>query len=324
MDRRDEEADPQLAQFLSGLRPNTLESFEIISFSNIGVESFLALNCHRESLAELKLSNLTADSVLALTMLKSCTSLKLLHLEDLLGATDLERTQNDVFLEVVAWLRDCKNLQEISLKKFMSAPAIMTPLLLENQIHLLKITVEGYIMRDSRDFHQALAHQQTLEGLWLKGDGEDVVRDDIDILVESLSKLRHLRELSLGDVSDYFRDEHICNLARNLPELEGFWTSGYGITDAVWRDMSGLRKLRRLEFAAMTSFSADGILQFISMLGHGNKGLVLAIMNADVDSNLTDVEQALIRETLSTKVDGRWDFALFRGMPAVDHFTHSC
>ncbi len=179
--------------FLNGLRANTLESFEIISFSNIGAESFLALNCHRESLTELKLSNLTADSVVALAMLKGCTSLRLLHLEDLLGTTDLEGTQNDIFLELIAWLRDCRKLQEISLKKFMSGPAIMTPLLLENQIRLLKVTVEGYTMRDSRDFHQALAHQETLEGLWLRGDGEDVVRDDIDIFVESLSKLNHLR-----------------------------------------------------------------------------------------------------------------------------------
>jgi len=310
--------------FLNGLRANTLESFEIISFSNIGAESFLALNCHRESLTKLKLSNLTADSVVALAMLKGCTSLRLLHLEDLLGTTDLEGTQNDIFLELIAWLRDCRKLQEISLKKFMSGPAIMTPLLLENQIRLLKVTVEGYTMRDSRDFHQALAHQETLEGLWLRGDGEDVVRDDIDIFVESLSKLNHLRELSLGEVSDYFRDEHICRLARSLPELEGFWTSGFGITDAIWKDVSGVRKLRRLEFAAMTNFTVDGILEFISMLGHGNKGLVLAVMNADVDSNLTDDEQAIIRETLATTLDGRWDFALMRGTLGLDLSIFPC
>ncbi len=300
--------------FFGGLRPNTLEAFEIISFSNIGAESFLALSCHRESLTELKLSSLTADSLPAIGMLKGCTSLKILHLEDLLGTTDLEAAQPDTFLEVIDWLRQCRRLQEISLKKFVNGPAIMTPLLLDNQIHLLKVTIEGYTMRDSRDFHQALAHQTTLESLWLKGNGEGVVRDDIDVFVDSLSKLSHLRELSLRDVSDYFRDEHICRLAQSLPELEGFWTSGFGITDAIWKDMSSLRRLKRLDFAAMTSFSADGILHFISELGPGNKGLVMVVMNADIDSNITDEEQAIIRDTLATKLDGRWDFTLMRGI----------
>ena len=299
--------------FFNGLRENTLESFEIISFSNIGVESFLALNCHRDSLTELRLSSLTSESVLALAMLKSCTSLKVLHLEDLFG-TDFEGAHHDIFLEVVAWLQDCKRLQEISLKRFPSAPALLTPLLLDNQIHLLKVAVEGYTMRDSREFHQALAHQETLESLWLGGDGEGVVRDDIDIFVKSLSKLNRLRELSLRDVSDYFTDEHVCRLARNLPDLEGLWTSGFGITDAIWKDLSRLRKLKRLDFAAMTSFSAGGILQFISDLGPGNRGLVLVVMNADVDSNISDEEQATIRETLATKLDGRWDFTLMRGI----------
>ena len=321
--RRDEQADHQLATFFNGLRENTLESFEIISFSNIGVESFLALSCHRDSLTELKLSSLTSDSILALAMLKRCTALKVLHLEDLSGS-DFEVTHYEIFVEVIAWLHECKRLQEISLKRFTSAPALLTPLLLDNRTHLLKLAVEGYIMRDNREFHQALAHQETLESLWLGGDGEIVNRDDLDIFVESLSKLPRLRELSLRDVSDYFNDEHIRQLARNLPELEGLWTSGLGITDAIWKDMSRLRKLKRLDFAAMTSFSADGILQFISDLGPGNKGLVLVVMNADVGSNISDEEQAVIRETLATKLDGRWDFTLMRGMTELDQFTLSC
>lgn len=309
--------------FFNGLRENTLASFEIISYSNIGVESFLALSCHRDSLTELKLSSLKSDSILALAMLKGCTSLKVLHLEDLF-CTDLEDPPNDIFLEVIAWLQDCKRLQEISFKRFMNAPAILTPLLLDNQIHLLKVAVDFYTMRDSREFHQALAHQKALESLWLGGDGAGVVRDDIDIFVESLSKLTHLRELSLRDVSDYFQDEHIRQLARNLSELEGLWTGGFGITDAIWKDMSGLSKLKRLDFAAMTSFSADGILQFISDLGPGNRGLVLVVMNADVESNIGDEDQAIIRETLATKLDGRWDFTLMRGKTELDQFMFSC
>lgn len=41
-----------------------------------------------------------------------------------------------------------------------------------------------------------------------------------------------------------------------------------------------LRSLRRLEFSAVTHFTADGMLDFIGKLGIGNKGLVLDVMNS--------------------------------------------
>ena len=311
--RSGSDADYQFATFLNDLRPQSLETFEVISYSDIGAESFLALNCHRESLTELKINNIKPEAMSALSMLKGCTSLTTLVLTDATGTTDLEKTQHDVFLEVIAWLRECKSLESVTFGKFLSAPAIMTPLLLENDIHLTKLEVEGYSMRDSRDFHRALAHQGALERVWLKGEGEDVVRDDLDALVEALSKLRHLKDLRLRDVSDYFRDEHIRQLARSLPELEEFFTSGYGITDAIWDDVASLKFLRKLDLNAMTHFTLEGMLEFISKLGHGNKGMLLAVMMADAESNLTDEEQTLIRESLAAKVEGRFEFTLMRG-----------
>ena len=307
------EADHQLATFLNDLRPRSLETFEIISYSNIGAESFLALNCHRESLTELKINNVKPEAMPALSMLKGCTSLTTLLLTETTGTTDLEKTQHDVFLEIIAWLLECKSLENVTFRKFLSAPAIMTPLLLENDIHLNKLEIEGYVMKDSREFHQALAHQGTLQRVWLKGDGEEVMRDDLDTLVDALSTLHHLRDLRLRDVSDYFKDEHICQLARSLPELEEFFTSGYGITDAIWTDVASLKVLRRLDLNAMTRFTLDGILDFISNLGDGNRGLLLAVMMADADSNLTEEEQSLIQETMAAKVEGRFEFTLMRG-----------
>lgn len=320
--RRDEQADHQLAMFFSGLRGNTLESFEIISDSNIGVESFLALRCHRDSLTELRLSSLGSESILALAMLKECTSLKIIHLQDLFG-TDLERTQHDIFLEIIAWLQTCKRLQEISLEGFDNATAILIPILIDNQIQLLKVAVEGYILSEDSGFHQGLAHQTTLESLKLDGDGDEVSHGDIEFFLESLCYLTHLRELSLRDVSDCFEDEHICQLAQSLPELEALWTSGFGITDAIWEDMSSLSKLKRLDIAAVTRFTADGILHFISELGPGNQGLVLVVMNADVGSNISDEEQTIIRESLATKLDGRWDFTPI-GMTKWTNLMISC
>lgn len=306
------DADNQLAAFLNGLRPHSLQSFEIFSQSAIGAESFLALNSHRESLTELKLSSIPADAMPAISMLKGCTNLVTLLLAESIGV-DLEHRHNDIFLETVAWLKECESLRSISFSKFLSAPALMPSILLENSIKLTKLEFEGYAMRNSKDFHQALGNQTSLQSLWLKGESDET-GDGIEILVESLSKLVNLTDLRLREISDPFANEHISTLARSLPKLEVWWTSGYGITDTIWDDIASLKSLRRLDLMALSSFTANGILGFVHDLGPGNKGFSLAIMMADMDSDLTQGEQTLIRDTLAERVEGRFEFTLMRGI----------
>ncbi len=291
-----------------------MESFEIFSVSQIGAESFLALNCHRETLTELKLNGIKAESIPALSMLKGCTNLtSLLLSENGVATQDLEKRHYDVFLELVAWLCQCKGLRTISLYNLLSAPAILTPLLLESSIHLTKLALEGYSMSESRDFHRALSQQTSLQDLWLKGESSENP-EDVDTLVESLSKLENLTDMRLQEVSDYFLDKHFCTLAKSLQRLEVWESSGYGITDAIWSDMASMKSLRRLEFNAQTRFTSGGIICFILNLGPGNNGLLLNIAMQDVDYNLSDKEQDMIKEMMISEVDGRFDFMLFRGI----------
>ncbi|KAI9846760.1 MAG: hypothetical protein M1837_003609 [Sclerophora amabilis] len=307
-----DEADRQLATFLHGIRPNTMEFFEIISHSDIGKECYSALNNHRESLKELRLSNLKTESLLALPMIKDCTSLEILYLEDFNGTQDLETRQNDVFLELVAWLQRCRKLQSITLRNFLSAAAILTPVLLDTNIHLQKIDVQRYKVPSDQLFHHALSHQQSLESVDLRADGDELLSEDLDVLIDALSKIPNLRDLQLIDISDSFRDEHISRLARNSPNLENLWTGGFLISDSVWQDLGKLHHLKSLYFSAVTKFTLDGLLEFVSMLGPGNQGLNLSLMNADPDSMLSEEEQSIVRETLRMRVDGRFDFVPLR------------
>ena len=249
-------------------------------------------------------------------MLKGCTNLTSLSLsENGVATQDLEKRHNDVFLEVVAWLCQCKRLRTISLYNLLSAPALLTPVLLESGIHLTKLALEGYSMSESRDFHRALAQQTSLQDLWLKGESSDNL-EDVDFLVESLSKLENLTDMRLQEVSDFFMDKHFCTLAKSLRRLEVWESSGYAIGDDIWSDMASMKSLRRLEFNAQTRFTSNGIMDFILNLGPGNNGLLLNIAMQDVDYDLTDEEQSTIRETMTSKVDGRFDFMLFRGKKA--------
>lgn len=239
----DPQADSLFASFLQDLRPQSLEALEVFSYSNIGAETFLALDCHNTTLQELKLNNIKPEAMGALSMLKGCTALTSLLLTETTGSTDIESTEHDKFLELIAWLRECTQLRNITFRSFRSGPAILTPVLLENNLHVVKLEVTNYIASSARDFHQALGHQKSLRSIVLKADAEGC---EIEPLVEALSQLTHLNELRLSNLSDLFVDYHICKLAQNLRELEELWISGWGITDAIWVDISNLRSLRRL------------------------------------------------------------------------------
>ncbi|KAI4138927.1 MAG: hypothetical protein LQ341_004443 [Variospora aurantia] len=308
-----EEADSKFADFLNEITPQTLESLEIFSYALFGAETLLALSCHREALTELKLDFVNGFAMQSLNLLAGCTNLTTLLLTD--GTSlqvDLKNEYHDVFLETIAWLRSCKKLQSVTLRNFRDGQDLIAQILLENGIHLTNLELKGYYMADALAFHQALSNQPSLQELHLKGDSDEV-GDGVATLVESLCQLTNLTTLRLQNISDYFTDEVIGRLARSLPKLEEWYTSGWGVTDAIWPDVAKLKSLRRLDMAALSRFTANGILDFVLNLGPNNKGLVLAIMMADVDCDLHEHEQNMIRETIASRVEGRFEFQLQRG-----------
>jgi len=244
-------------------------------------------------------------------LLQGCTALESLDLKDAQGLINLEATENDIFLEVVAWLGKCERLRDLHLKDFVSGPAILTQVCLRDNIKLRELEIEGYTLASSRDFHGALSHQTSLQSLKLEADPEDAFRDDIDMLVSAICELKNLKYLNLLATSEYFRTPEITLLAANLRNLEELWFAGYA-TDDVWKVLSPL-PLRALNIHALSSFSFDGILAFIDSLREDvNQGLLLSIMNQDANYGLTEQEQVIIRESIVAKVDGQFDYVLFR------------
>lgn len=162
--------DHKFAQFLSSMRPNSLKSLQTISNIRAGAESFVALNHHGTSLEDLRLA--TTDEVLPhLALLQGCTALRSLRIDDTNGNVDLETSQNDVFLELIAWLRKCESLQRLSLFNCQFGAGMITPVLLEHKIKLSSLEIDSYALKFHNNFHQALIHQQSsLRHLSLSGD----------------------------------------------------------------------------------------------------------------------------------------------------------
>lgn len=312
-----DKADQQIAAFISGRKPNTMIHFENISNCHIGLETAVALNSHGKSLAVLKLY-LTGDKVEALGCLGQCTSVTTLAVDYSGPPDNLKATQNDLYLEITEWLRNCTSLRDISISNMVSAPDLMLPVLLTDVIQLHKLQInsnEGlmYLVKDHQDFHQSLGQKRSLQELSLRADPEGLSGDPLESVTNSICSLSDLRHLHLTRISDYFSDQHIKAFAQHLQNLEHIYIGGFGISDGVWDDVARLRNLKSLTFSGLTVFTTDGIIRFIEQLGDGNQGLVLGIDNADADSPLTSEEQELIQEALAAKVDGSFAYQLLRG-----------
>lgn len=211
--------DANLFSFFGGLRSNSLRALLVHNHHDAGPQTFLSLNNHRASLKQLTLGSLKEPALKSLSLLKGCTAIETLDLEDLTGSIDLEATENDTFLEIIAWLTSCKQLKSICLKKFVNGPRILTSVCLEHSIKLNSLSLETYNLSGNQEFHRALAQHTSLTSVELRGDAEDSFRDDIDTLVECLCKLKNLKYLDILGISDFFKTSEIQLLAMHLSKV---------------------------------------------------------------------------------------------------------
>jgi hypothetical protein len=319
-----DDRDHKFAEFLSSMRVNSLRSLQTMHDIGADAETFLALNHHGSSLEDLGMYT-SNDSLSHLSMLQGCTALKQLRIEDTHGTVDLQATQNDVFLETIAWLGRCKDLRSIRFSNFASGASVITPVLLEHEMRLEHLEIDSYILKDHKTFHRALVHQQAnLVELTLNGETEGMFRDDLDILVDSLKQLKSLQRLSLT-LLEVLRDEHIMTIFQDLKQLETIYVTGLELNDDILPTFGGLPNLRDVTLSGISKFSKDGLDEFISMLGPGNQGIRVTIDQADPETALSDKEQTMLAEHLAQHVGGTFDYTLYRGLliPIIHPDTQS-
>ena len=311
--------DGYLVNFFRDLREQSLCKLHIFSKALLSAAVFPALARHRDSLVHLDFGRLPDVALLAaLPQLDVCPNLTTLHLDS--DRADLEG--DEAVRGLTRWLQGCAALRDLALTNVSNAPAILEPYLRQPTARLARLEVGGYASENAEDprstvnqFHNALACQEpTLRALSLRCAGE---RTDSVWLVGALSHLRHLTELRLPEISDYFTTSDILRLCAKLPELEELCVSGWDVKDEVWREPSGfraLRKLRRFDFNAYTRASFEALLSYVNSLElPGNHGIVLAVTMADPRFPLSEEEQAALQTLVEQRVRGRFEYALSRG-----------
>lgn len=258
-----------------------------------------------------------------LASLGSCTNITSLQLEIPRG-TDLERSHHDIFTSVTAWFGDCNKLKTITLNNFKSGPALLMPILVNDEVQLHELTLSSsvnwnadqgldamsslYAVKDNRDFHRALGRQHSLQTLRLNGDDEDVLPEDLDALIGSISCLGNLKKLKLEGVCDMFRDEELIRVLSPLQALEELHVGGWYITDSVLDTVASLKHLRTITFTAVATFTASGLADFAFKLGPNNHGLIFSIDNADPSNLLGEEELAFIRGVFQSQICGKLDY----------------
>lgn len=95
-------------------------------------------------------------------------------------------------------------------------------------------------------------------------------------------------------------------------QLENFSIGGDEIDDTIWPAMTNLQYLRSLAFYAMSYFSFDGIMDYISSLRTTNAGLELSVLSASLKSYLSIEEQTAIKDAIAEKVDGKFLWTSYR------------
>lgn len=270
-----------------------------------GPEAFQALRCHRESLIDLKVIDINWQICPMLSILKDCVNLESFFLSGIGPDND----HYDIEIgEVLAWLKGCKNLRSLTFREFMPL-SLMIPILSGSSIHLTSLVFdasEDHFIGDFKNFYLALANQTSLQSLRIKGKASNHYEQEDDDLVIALCKLVNLTHLNLTKLSDSLDDRHIIEIARSLPKLEIWCTSGDELSDAIWSEIASMGSLRRLIIRAWTFFTAGGILDYVEKLGPGNKGLFVSIIDPFLSSEIRR-EKGLIQETFAELVGGEFE-----------------
>ncbi|XXH04564.1 hypothetical protein Hte_010981 [Hypoxylon texense] len=303
-------ADEDLAAFFQTLRPNSLQSFEVISQNGIGEQALTALNAHATSLRSLILGSLPPQGMTALNSLASCTALEVLSIENDVHNLRVMSDMEGVLKEVSAWISSCKSLRHLSFNHFLSILPVVKDVLLAPGIRLQSLSIVDFLYHDPGEATwAALSTQDRLESLTIglhnrSIDGLPV--HEGSLLTDSILKLKSLTTLNF--MQAYIDLSTLQRLPEALPNLVEFSFSGDPVDDSILAPLSHLSQLKLLSINAPSSFTYPGLFDFVRKLAAtpGREGMRIDILNQHghmVDSE----EHNKLQDFMADRAKGRID-----------------
>ncbi|KAI0180557.1 hypothetical protein GGR52DRAFT_531826 [Hypoxylon sp. FL1284] len=307
-------ADEELAMFFQTLRPNSLQSFEVISQNGIGQLALTALNAHAASLRKLILGSLTPIGMLALNSLAGCTALENLEIEnDMYNIKDMSQ-MHELLREISAWISSCKSLRRLSFNHFLDVIPVVKGVLNAPDIRLKSLSIVNYTDPASagdvnEDVWAALGTQDSLESLTLgmqSGFVDGLVVSESSRLATSIFKLKELTTLNL--MQAWAGLPFIWSLTEALPGLAELNFSSDGVDDHILDPLSTLSQLKLLSINAPSAFTFDGLYSFLQTLATpDHQGIRIDILCQHGDFALLPHEMVELTTFMSNNLKGRID-----------------
>lgn len=320
---RGPEADTTFAAFLRALPEHSLQQMTFISRSEIHRETFVALSeRHGLSMKDLRL-DLCEEAVISLDALKGCTSLQVLALEDSVRSVEIGNRDKEALEDCVSWLVSCTKLKDVHVKGLRDGPSLLGRAAASGIVTWRDLRVHDYRMRAQETilFHSNLSTVKTLESLHLQADSDDASDLDYAALVDSLSGLPNLRDLSLIEIADGLDETDIARICLQATSLERLCTGADIMTDQTLEALTQLPHLKSFTALAISRFSFDALLAYINQLDPGTQqGMLLSIQAADPDVHLCDEGmQAILNQAIEDRVGGRFGMCILpRAHPDAD------
>ncbi|KAI1777989.1 hypothetical protein F4818DRAFT_456953 [Hypoxylon cercidicola] len=309
-------ADEDLAAFFQTLRPNSLQSFEVISQNGIGEQALTALTTHATSLRSLILGSLPPAGMTALNSLASCTSLEKLSIENDPHNLRIMTGMDGLLNEISAWISSCKSLRDLSFNHFFNVLPVVKDVLAAPDIHLQSLSIEDfscYLSADGTSIGEAtwvaLGTQDRLESLTLglqNGSIDHFLIRQGSSLANSIMSLQNLVSLNLMQV--HVELPVIRLLPAALPSLAEFSFSGDNVDDSILDPLSTLSHLKLLSINAPSSFTYFGLLEFIRKLATPKReGMRIDILYQHGHLSFGTEEIATLGDVMRVELKGRID-----------------
>ncbi|PSR83753.1 hypothetical protein BD289DRAFT_369508 [Coniella lustricola] len=226
---RGQTVDENMSAFFRTLRPNSLESFAVLSSNEIGYNTLDGLMQHSESLRNLTLSSLQSSNLPFLHLLSRCKYLEQLTIEPSTPSSPnvWAPGDNDPLLELSTWLKDCKYLHQLVIKDLGGASKLLAEVLKSPDLRLKGLTVK--LIDDDVNFYTAIGRQADLESLAFRStaDVSDPIELRHDLFMDSIcacGKLKELDTMLLEQVP--LTCDDLCQISERLPNIESLSFDG--------------------------------------------------------------------------------------------------
>jgi hypothetical protein len=312
------DVDKNLAGFLEILPADTMEIFEIISLNQIGKQTFKALGHHAHSLKSLWLSSIRDSEWQHLGALSDCTALESLILEgsNSLANFNWEAEHNQSFLDVAAWLKECRQLKSLDMILVPSVTALLGQVLKSPSVHLQSLRLQLHIAATDDSLWTSIGSQTPLRNLSIRCDKDEeslsITAPQQVQFVNSICECHHVDALHVPTMLLSFED--LVRIRESLPQLADFTFDSDLLTDAALVALAQMDRLKTVTINGYSMFTFDGIMDFIGdVASNASSHHELQLTIANQGNKFSEQEEQMLQREMADRIKGaRLEFVYWR------------